>query len=173
MKQYAVVVIFDNDAQRKINELINYAAQVTGNGYMLAQNIPPHITIASFYDEDESRIADAIDENITLFKRGDVSFSELGSFPPAVIFLAPKLSEYLIELNLTVNSIVPEDIRRADFYVPGRWFPHCSLAVRLEGVEKPLEQLTERFAPLTAEVCRIDFAECEPYRVVGSWEIKN
>ena len=69
-----------------------------------------------------------------------VSFASLGIFPtePAVVFLAPVVTTDLIALHERLHRRLPEFADGlGDYYLPGRWVPHCTLGERVPGDSLP------------------------------------
>lgn len=44
---YLITAYFDNRTNKKIQTLINHIAAATGNSFMTANHVPPHMTLSS------------------------------------------------------------------------------------------------------------------------------
>ena len=49
---YAVTLYFDDKASLEIRKLTKVLSTVTGNDYMLQNNVPPHLTLGMFHADD-------------------------------------------------------------------------------------------------------------------------
>jgi 2'-5' RNA ligase len=106
-----------------------------------------------------------------------VTFHSIGAFEPYVLFVSPVKDECLTQLNALLyesllNSYEPAENAN---YLPDRWMPHCSLAVRLDAEQfakaKAIE--SEIDLPFTARVTKIALAKCNPYNVMATWNINE
>lgn len=77
MNTYAIVLHFDSEATKKINEFIEAVSKRTGNTYMIDTNIPPHITVGCYTAKEDSRILAEVKEIIGEIKSGSIVFDEM------------------------------------------------------------------------------------------------
>lgn len=152
---YAVVLYFDDITNIQIQALINNAALSCGNEYMIKTNIPPHITISSITSDNEDLLIEEIDAFAYGLSEGEIFWTSIGTFNPCVLFLAPILNEYLLELCKLVNRQLLKVGEAGDsgFYLPYQWMPHTTIATKLseaelskafETVKMSLEALAEQ-----------------------------
>ena len=62
MKTYAVTIGFDDVTAERLQRVIDETAAVTGNDYMISVGIGAHVTIGSFYSDNEDLIAGYAEE---------------------------------------------------------------------------------------------------------------
>jgi 2'-5' RNA ligase len=173
--EYAVVLYFDKSTEQKINSLISKIADGTGNKYMMDNKIPGHITISLFqYDEEIDPIINIIENKLSTFNKNNIKIASIGMFSPNVLFLAPVINDYLIEINKNIVKVI--NIEKTSFdknYTENQWVPHISLGVKLNEDElvNGVKVLVKNFEVLDAKTDRIGLVKCNPYREIKIWEI--
>ena len=175
MDTYAIVLYFDEDTNKKIGNMIERTAVLSGNNYMLDINIPPHVTLGCFFSDEQADLLERVEsfaKDVTPFK---VTFDSIGAFEPYVLFASPVKDECLTQLNALLHESLLNDYTPAENanYLPDRWMPHCSLAVRLDKEQFAKAQTieTEVALPFTAQTTKLALAKCNPYNEVAVWEI--
>ena len=63
---YLVSLYFDDKSAMKIQGFINKVAAKSGNNFMTHNNVPPHITIASFQTDEEDKAIEILDKKIKI-----------------------------------------------------------------------------------------------------------
>ena len=176
---YAIALYFDKATADYFCNIINAIARSGGNNYMVDTKIPPHITISFFCAEkieQIEKIKNELDNNLADFTAGDVIWTSLGIFVPAVIFAAPVLSEYLLNACINANKIVEPFSEVGDYghYLPFNWVPHTALAVKLDqaGLKTAFDIASQQFNPISGRINRLVLAECNPYKEIAIWDLK-
>jgi len=177
MDTYAIVLYFDNTTNIIIGNMIERTAALSGNNYMLDINIPPHVTLGCFFSNEQANLYERVEsfaKGVTPF---EVTFHTIGAFEPYVLFASPVKDERLTQLNALLHESLLNSYEPAENanYLPDRWMPHCSLAVRLDAEQfakaKAIE--SEIDLPFTARVTKIALAKCNPYNVMATWNINE
>lgn len=175
MDTYAIVLYYDNTTNKIIGNMIERAATLSGNSYMLDINIPPHVTLGCFFSNEQADLlvkVESFAKSVTPF---EVTFHSLGAFEPYVLFASPIKDECLTQLNALLHESLLNSYEPAENtnYLPDKWMPHCSLAVRLNAEQftkaKAIE--SEIALPFTALVTKIALAKCNPYNEIAIWNI--
>ncbi len=177
MDTYAIVLYFDEITTAKLNQAIKAVSDASNNSYMIDTKIPPHITIASFYSDDQEKITKATSDFASTVEKSEVLFEEIKKFVHRVLFVSPKRDKYLNDLNAKVNQILVSDFQPADNenYLPEKWVPHCALAVRLDAIQlqKAEKVAKEIQLPFSAKIEKMALAKCNPYQEICVWQIGN
>ena len=101
---------------------------------MEAMRYPPHITLAIYDNAESQELADAVDSVFKHREGASIRFDGLGLFdtPSAIVVWAkPQLPGWIREAHEAIHSRL--DARRCrENYRPGRWRPHCSLALAVD-----------------------------------------
>ena len=172
---YLISIYFDEKTERKIRGYIGKIAEKTGNGFMIDNHVPPHITVAAIETKHADMVMQGLEEMDR--KAGSIQFVSVGSFVPQVLYLEPVLNAYLHELSEKVTAVVegiPETIIRP-YYQPFGWLPHCTLGKQLDK-EQMLEAfgvMQSCFAPFEGKVSRIGLAETNPHRDIKVWGMEQ
>ena len=173
---YAVLLYFDDDSGKPINEIW---AKINSLGFSVNMDeagIRPHITLA-VYDQltcqpCENRLAELASHT----HRISLKMSYLGLFtePEPVIFAAPIPTRELITFHQDVITALASDgnIPR-DIHQPGVWIPHCTLAIGFE--KNRLNELidlslTLKF-PFNIGAVKIGVVEYQPLKDLFSYDL--
>jgi 2'-5' RNA ligase len=101
---------------------------------MRAQNYPPHITFAIYESPVASeRLAIAALERVAKERPAiEVSFDRIRTFdgPPLILWADPEPKAALREIHDQIHSAIDPRLSHPH-YRPGRWVPHCTLAMRI------------------------------------------
>ena len=86
---YTITIYFDEKTNRTIQNYINQIAKVTGNMYMLDNNVPPHITLSAFDTKNEMAVAEVHTKNLPRLLRLSVLCTEKGEYINSVNIKKP------------------------------------------------------------------------------------
>lgn len=134
MNDCAVCVFFDAETEAIIRELWTQIASAGISSEMPDVGWRPHITLAGCDQLDilhyESALQDFSRQSSVL----PITFSSVGCFvaPKSTLFLAPTITQDLLDLHRRHQSIVANHaLRMSHYYLPDQWVPHCTLALNL------------------------------------------
>ena len=166
---YAVSLHFS----REVNEIIASAekeiAEITGNNFMIENKVPPHITIGAFHGtkESEARLLQIVEDFTRAQTPGTVLFKEAGNFNGKVLFLKPEKNDFLTKINSELHKVILPEFEPGEngYYVPDIWFPHTTLATRLNQSQfQAALTIAEKISlPLEAAVTEIAVYLCSPF----------
>jgi hypothetical protein len=175
---YAITLYFNKTAEDIINGFINEIAKNNGNKYMVENNIKPHLSISLFeYNGNINSIIELLDKNIPKmdFNVGNIILASIGIFNPNVLYIAPVVNKYLLELNEKINELLYNnvDIKLDRYYTGGQWIPHISLGVKLDKGEliNGINALINNFQIISANINKIALEECEPLKEIKIWNL--
>ena len=173
---YAITLYFDDATTDWIRGLMTQLADVTGNDFVTANSVPPHLTLGMFHanDADVGNLKTQFENFVSTVRAGnfsfDISFSGFESFLDKVIFIKPVVDENLSELNKLLHEKFLPHFEPADNrnYLPENWYPHIALGVKLshEQFEKGMEFLGKDEGLLSGRcacITTIGLACCNPY----------
>ncbi|MGN1369471.1 MAG: 2'-5' RNA ligase family protein [Aristaeellaceae bacterium] len=176
MMDYAVTIEFDQEAESKIQEMIDEVAKATGCDFIKVSKIPPHVTVAALVSDQESALIAEMESIAESMQKGAVWFANIGVFNPLVIYLGPVLNEFLQNTCRIVNERLLKyaDIGNRGRYMPNQWVPHAAIAVRLtpEALKEAFEIIQAKFSAFGATAEKVVLARAEPYEEIQSWKLK-
>lgn len=164
---YLVSIYFDEKTNRRIQAYIAAVAKATGNDFMVAGKVPPHITISAFETRELEKVILGLEQCFLGMQPGTVQWASIGAFLPYVIYAAPVLNEYLHgtskEIYTCLNSFGEVSISK--YYRPLQWMPHTTIGKKLSKEEMRIafEVLQNQFGIFQGKVVRVGLARTNPY----------
>lgn len=165
---FAIELFFDPRCETRLRRLISNLRQAQLGGTVLIEDVKArfHITLAICDDVNEPVMCEVLQDIARNTHALPVILSSLGLFPSAetVMFLAPVVDQEMLDVHRAVFERLDEFTESPwKLYAPGRWVPHCTLALKLprDGVQKALEHLMESTFPITGELIDIGVSEFE------------
>jgi 2'-5' RNA ligase len=179
---FAIELFFDPRCESRLRRLLSGLRQARLGGTVLIEDVKArfHITLAICDEVDETKMGRVLSEIASETSSLPVILSSLGFFPSdqTVMFLAPVVVQELLDVHRMLTERVSEFSETPwKLYRPGRWVPHCTLALKLprDSVQKALELLMESTFPITGELIELgvsEFAEGEVKRYVCSYALQ-
>jgi len=121
----------------------------------------------SLHFSQEEKLIRIVEEFSKTHQTGTVRFSEIGNFNQKVLFLKPEKDDFLSKINDELHkAILPEfEAGENGYYLPEIWFPHTTLATRLNQsqFEKAVEIAGKITLPLESKISNIGFYQCSPF----------
>lgn len=179
--KYLVSLYFDNNTNKQLSQYMKTVAEVTGNNYMLANHVPPHITVSSFevFGNSENDIVRVLEGKISKalqeLTEGDVQWVGSGAFMNSVLYLMPVLSAYLQDImERTYNAVADcQNVEVSKFYRPFQWIPHTTIGKKMtaEELTKGFSTVQADFHILQGKIIRIGLAKASPYEEIAEWKL--
>lgn len=165
---YLISIYFDEQANRKLQALIDEIVEKTGNTFMTENHVPPHMTISAFEarnDEDAVKALERIAERMHPF---DIKIVSTGMFFPYVMYAQAVLNEGLANLaDIAYEEVskIPDAII-SKTYKPYSWLPHITMGKKLseEQMKLAFEIMQKKFFPVEAKIVEIGVAKPNPHR---------
>ena len=172
---YLISIYFDEQTEKRLQNLINRVAESTGNTFMLDNQVPPHITIASIETRQEEAVIEKLEAIVKDLRASNIELVSIGAFMPQVIYVEPVLSEYLhtLSVRLTEDFSRIENTICSPQYLPFHWLPHCTIGKQLskEQMLEAFKVLQQHFVSLEGQVVRLGIAKTNPHRDIKVWEL--
>ena len=174
---YAVSLHFTQDVNDIISAATKEIAQLTGNTFMLDNKVPPHVTIGAFHadKQDESKLLQLVQDFAKTQAPGTIRFTTPGDFNQKVLFLKPQKDDYLTNINKALHQIMLPHFKEGEngYYLPDMWFPHTTLATRLNQTQfSQAFQIANKITlPLEAKVQDIGVYLCSPFAELKRYEV--
>lgn len=167
---YLVSAYFDSETNKILQGYINKIAAVTGNDFMVKNNVPPHLTLSAIEARGVDVLLPAFESLAGEIKQGEISIITVGQLMPQVIYVAPYLNDYLSTLEQSVFDClagIPETTV-SNYYKPFSWLPHITLAKTLTR-EQMLDavKVMQDFKSIRAKIVKIGLAKVNPHEDVS------
>ena len=171
---YLISAYFDENTTNVLNGYIEKVAQATGNDFMVAHNVPPHLTLSAIEARSVDVLVPAFEMLDGRISKGDISLITVGQLMPKILYVAPYLNEYLQNLEqqiLDCFKAIP-DTTISNYYRPFSWLPHITLAKTLNREQMVTAvQMMEDFKRLDASIVRLGLAKVNPHEDVKIIEL--
>ncbi len=178
--QYAIELYFDKETENKLWEIPNAIKEAGFSTKYHEWGTRPHITLACFSDVDEK---DAAQRLYAFAEQQSVMPAYLGSLAmftdTKVIFAAPVMREEMYAMQKGLhNAMEGFDTKGWEWYLPGRWVPHCALALMSEDAEenyfKACNLALRRFRKLAGKFTSIGLVKISfPVQELCTFELKE
>ena len=176
---YAVSLHFSQKVNDIVISTLQAIADETGNRFMIENKIPPHITIGAFHAarEEEAKLLKLVEEFARGQKAGTVQFSEVSDFNGKVLFLKPEKNLFLSEINNALHNLLLPEFEKAEngYYLPDIWFPHTTLATRLNQSQfSAAKEIAKQISlPLEAAIEELAVYQCSPFLELKKFELSR
>lgn len=175
---FAVELHFDPQAEMRVRSLWDELARQGIRSPLPQIGSRPHISVAVFDRIDPTRVRPELEELASTLSPLPLTLDAVGAFPAkdGVVFLTPVVTPELLELHQSVHARLDAlGLRALEHYRPGRWVPHCTVAIDL-----PREQVIPAL-----EICRcsrvfgslmlaeIGLVEYRPVRPIYSFPLRE
>lgn len=164
---YLVTLYFDDKTNKILERYIRLLSEKTGNDFMIAHEVPPHLTISQIESRDENILLSAMSRLQKKLSAGVVDFVSVGMFLPSVLYVAPV---YNASLDMIVKQVFEAfdslpDIRISHRYRPLSFVPHVTLGKTLgkEQVQEAVKVMQEHFAPFRGEIVEVGLSKVNPF----------
>lgn len=164
---YLVSIYFDEHTNKVLNRYIKGICECTGNSFMIDNNVPGHITVLSIEAPSKDVLMEKFDAASKNVASGDIIIPSIGQLLPYVIYAAPVMNEYLLELQQNmINAFSDiEGVSISKYYSKNSWMPHVTLGKTLDEkqMKSAFEYLQKHFLPFEAKVEKIGLAKTNPH----------
>lgn len=167
---YLITAYFDLTTNKILQKYIDDIAEASGNGFMVDNHVPPHLTISAIEAKSVDVLVPAFESLRERFQTGQIEIVTIGQIMPKVIFASPYLNSYLHELSTEIYDAyknIPETTI-SKYYKPLSWMPHITLGKTLtpEQMQKAFKA-AQGFKPFNAEIVKLGLAKVNPHEDVA------
>ena len=166
---YLISAYFDENTNKVLKGYIEKVAQATGNDFMVANHVPPHLTLSAIEARSVDVLVPAFEMLDGKISRGNISLISVGQLMPKVLYASPYLNEYLHNLEQQVFDCFNDipDTTISNYYRPFSWLPHITLAKTLTREQMiTAVKVMEDFKRLDADIVRLGLAKVNPHEDV-------
>ncbi len=129
--KYAIELYYDEKTERKLMDLAQKIADEKISTKFLEWKTRPHLTLACFNDVDEADCMEKLKEFADSHKVMPAYIGSLGMFNDTkTIFVSPVMNQGMYQFQRELHeSLADFDVSGWEWYCPGRWVPHCTIAL--------------------------------------------
>lgn len=145
---YSLQCHFDDATDRHIRRIWSDLKEAGLPSRPIDSGFFPHLTFILGESDSPNELQDILLSAETIQQEFGILFTSLSTFAndAGVIFLGPVVTSDLLDIHQKLWMIFQKAFLSVNpFYVPHRWFPHCSLATRLSR-----DQADDAFGVLSA-----------------------
>jgi 2'-5' RNA ligase len=171
---FAVHLFFDTNTEKVIKSVWKDLADTSIAPYMHQSANRPHFSLAIYQSIDLRACEQKLQSLAASRHRLPVSFQYLGIFPTptSAVFLGTTVTVSLLDLHAQVHETLHSiGIDPLHYYLPGKWVPHCTLALELEPklISQALDRGLQIPLPLYGEITEIGLIEFRPVKHLFSF----
>jgi len=136
--EYAVVLYFDKETERKVMSLVQKLADNKLSTKFLEYKVRPHVTLAMFHDIDEKKCVELL-KNFAKEKQALPAYLDsVGMFNDTkAVFINPTMTRNMYQLQSDLHEVLKEfDTQGFEWYLPDGWVPHCTVSMNGEDDEE-------------------------------------
>jgi 2'-5' RNA ligase len=157
---FAVSAWFDAALEGRVREIWKLLSETGISSTLHEGPYRPHITLGLYEELDRSAFAHALRASMRNRAGLPVVLPSIGVFhnDPPTLFLGVTVSPALLDLHDRVHRLsTAHGAGPRDYFLPGRWNPHCTLAPAVEPttLAKAIVLLSDLELPLTGSIERL------------------
>jgi 2'-5' RNA ligase len=173
---YAVELNLSRDGAARVVKVWESLAREGINSVMLDLGAQPHISLAVLEDLNPEALRGDLIRFAEVTPPLPVDLASAGTFPTTegVVFLAPVVTQELLAVHSRFHSLLRErGIDSAEYYWPGKWVPHCTVAIDLapDKLGAALEMCVQSEAFGTVELDEVSLIEFRPVREIYTFPL--
>ena len=153
---YLITAYFDDNTNNKLQNIIDEIATVSGNDFMIKNNVVPHLTISAFDEKSTDKAIELFDKIEDRLHYDEILIPSVGVFLPYVIYAQPTKNQYLTELSDDIYDVLRNghDTIVNRYYIPPDWIPHITLGKKLgnDQMQQAFKVVQDRFLPVNAHI---------------------
>ncbi len=135
--QYAIELYYDQETEQALYNLAKRVADEKLSTRFMEWKTRPHLTLACFNDVDEEKCIEKLKKFAQTHKKLPAYIGSVGMFTDSkTIFASPMMNDSMYQFQRELHECLKDfDTTGWEWYRPGRWVPHCTLALTKEDDE--------------------------------------
>lgn len=175
---FAIEMFFDAKSEEMVRGIWRILHEKNISSYMFTSGSRPHITLSVLNSIDMLEFSQKLKTFAEESNSLEMKFGSIGAFPGAegVLFLSPTVTYGLLKLHESFHNVFDCYKKEVwNYYLPGLWVPHCTLAIDLHKNNLPLamECVLDNYQPINARIEEIGIVEFRPVKHHISYELRK
>jgi len=163
---YAVLLCLQPDDAPRINKLWEILDRENYSSDQITLNYSPHITLAIHDDTADPQVLMKMLSSITAhWKNISVSLQKIESIAPNVLWVAPVVTEELLQYFSKVHAALPTESLNP-YYLPENYHPHVTLARDVKAAGQALTAVSKEWEPFETKLDRLQLIYFRPVRLI-------
>lgn len=135
--QYAIELYYDKETEAQLQALSQKVADAKLSTKFLEWKTRPHLTLACFNDVDEEKCIEQLKKFAQTHTQMPAYIGSVGMFNDTrTIFASPMMNDAMYQFQRELHECLQDfDTTGYEWYCPGRWVPHCTLALTKDDAE--------------------------------------
>ena len=172
---YGVMLYFDVQTENTITNVWQSLAEHDLSSSMLDAGIRPHITLAIYEELDCRPCENELVKITSKTPSPSILFTHFGLFtnPEPVIFAAPLVTSELLDFHNELQVKLAGDGKDPwELYKPGKWVPHCTLALgyKIENEAKIIQRCQEMPLPMHVQATQMGVVNFKPVKDLFNYD---
>ena len=172
---YGVMLYFDVQTEKTILNIWQSLAKHNLSSSMLDAGIRPHLTLAIYEELDCRPCENELVKITSKTPSPSIQFTHLGLFtnPEPVIFAAPLVTKELLDFHNELQIRLAGDGKNSwELYKPGKWVPHCTLALgyKIENQAEIIRLCQEMPLPMHVQAVQMGVVNFKPVKDLFNYD---
>lgn len=175
---FAVELYLEDKADETVRAVWRRLTDANVGGTPPDSGSRPHVTLAACQEVDSRAFEPALAAFAQATPSQAFTLVSLGVFPTreGVIFFAPVVTRSLLDLHERFREVLTEvGATSFPYYLPGKWVPHCTLAIDVppEGVPRAVELCREGLLPIQGRFTHIGLITYRPVMPIYAYPLQD
>lgn len=172
----AVEFYFDQETEAKVFAFRDALYRQGISRIQGQMNDKPHISLGVFPKTNTDKLINLTEEFSQSLDSFQFQLNAIGVFPTPenVFFLIPIPSRKLLSIHSRFHRLLKkEDLLVSDYYLPGKWVPHCTLEFNLpdEDLSRAILLSKAQFKPITGTIIQIGVVAFRPIEYMAHFDL--
>ena len=161
---YTAMLTFDQESEALIRDLWKRIEEQGITSALPATGIPPHISLGGFEQIDQKPFLEALEVFAERTNPVWLLLGAAGTFPGehSIVFLAPIVTMEILHLHADFHRVIAgSSTLSRQYYQPGWWIPHCTVAIDVPQEEIAAAVAICRNSPVFRPIRLVDIVLAE------------
>ena len=166
---YGVMLYFDDQTEEKIIKVWKALAENNLSSNIFDSEIRPHITLAIYEELDCQPCENELVKIAAKTASMAIQLTHIGIFttPEPVLFAAPLVTKEILNFHKNLQVRLSGNGKNPwELYKPGKWVPHCTLALdfKMENMAEIIRACRELPFPMDVRAVQLGVVNFKPVR---------
>jgi len=175
---HGVALHFNEELEKEIFKIWQEMSKRGVAEFPLASGMTPHMTLGLYNNIDVNKFTADVEKFAKETEPFSTDFYSAGIFPTEIIslFIYPVPTKDLIKIHNDFHKFVQiDDDHSHQYYLPGRWIPHTTLAYNADEsrIDSALFHEINAFFPLSGSITAVSIAHLWPFKEICRFQFDD